>query len=102
MLASLGFGNPVLPGFWVGKGFVDGEGWGYNLFLEADGRLTRKCVQDWGVRFRLVSCFLTNHIAIYISNRYEMVACFEAKSVWDGKPSFVLYYAGQVRTNLPL
>lgn len=42
MLASLGFGNPVLPGFWVGKGFVAGEGWGYNLFLDAKGQLTRK------------------------------------------------------------
>jgi len=44
MLFSIGFGNPVLPGFWVGKGFVAGEGWGYNLFLEADGQLTRKYV----------------------------------------------------------
>lgn len=42
MLASLGFGNPIVPGFWVGKGFVAGEGWGYNLFLDATGRLARK------------------------------------------------------------
>lgn len=41
MLASLGFGNPVM-GFWVGKGFVAGQGWGYNMFLDQNGRLTRK------------------------------------------------------------
>lgn len=42
MLASFAFGDPVLPGFWVGKGFIGGEGWGYNLFLQANGQLTRK------------------------------------------------------------
>lgn len=40
MLASLGFGNPVM-GFWVGKGFVAGQGWGYNVFLDQNGRLMR-------------------------------------------------------------
>jgi hypothetical protein len=46
MLASIGFGNPLMPGFWVGKGFIAGEGWAYNLFLERDGRLARKYVID--------------------------------------------------------
>jgi len=37
----LAFNFPNTPGSWVGKGFVAGEAWAYNLFLE-QGVLVRK------------------------------------------------------------
>ena len=70
MLASLGFGNPVLPGFWVGKGFCEEEveegggggmgkeGKGYNLFKNNHGELVRV---------------------------YRITTRQDVPSVWDGK-----------------
>lgn len=41
LVSRLAFNFPHTPGFWVGKGFVAGEAWAYNLFLE-QGVLVRK------------------------------------------------------------
>lgn len=41
VVSRLAFNTPVVPGFWVGKGFFEQEGWAYNLFM-VDGKLVRK------------------------------------------------------------
>jgi hypothetical protein len=70
VLGWIGF-TPFFPGAWIGKSFVEAtdekDGWGYNVFRWFGARLDR--------RFKMHTSITT--------------------SVWDGRPSFQLQYAGE-------
>ena len=66
LLAYTGFYNPEVTGFWIGKGFVPSQGYGYNLFLDSS-ELHRK---------------------------YKMMTSYNG-SIWDDKTSYVLDYRQQ-------
>ncbi|TFJ81508.1 hypothetical protein NSK_007179 [Nannochloropsis salina CCMP1776] len=85
MLATLGFGNPVLPGFWVGKGFCSegdiGRSKGYNLFMVQGEGQGESVGMERNTEGRLV-------------RKYHMTTQAQAPSFWDKNPSLELDYRG--------